>query len=185
MQLQTLSCLGRCLITRSTRRSTRPVTCPIGVGLDLVEKPWLQLHRLVRLAICYGSNWVGGCWWVWRMGYFDFNTVHELSLISKKKLNQPDFQAWSTCTTERWKKLSHGLTGRSLTLFVFLNLFSAAPFPYHHPVLGNFVVHVGPARGDEWPMEVMDEVHGSYLVKLSFCSRQKAFAPAIRFLGII
>lgn len=92
MQLQTLSCLGRCLITRSTLRSTRPVTCPIGVGLDLVEKPWLQLHRLVRLAICYGSNWVGGCWWVWRMGYFDFNTVHELSLISKKNLTNQIFK---------------------------------------------------------------------------------------------
>ena len=51
-----ISCLGRCLITRSTRRSTRPVTCPIGVGLDLIEKPWLQLHRFVRLAICYGSS---------------------------------------------------------------------------------------------------------------------------------
>ena len=109
----------------------------------------------------------------------------KLRLSKKAKLNQPECQARSTCTTERWKKLSHGLTARSLTLFVFLNLFSAAPFPYHHPELHNFVVDVGPVRGDGWPMEVMDELQGSYLVKVSFCSRQKAFAPAIRFLGII
>ena len=101
---QTPSCLGRCWITRSTR-STRPVAYPIGVGFDLIEKPWLQLHRCVRLAMCYEGNWVGGCWWALKDKVLWLQNSYMIALIFQKWQKAPRISN-ITCATQSLKKLS-------------------------------------------------------------------------------